>query len=524
MRYGLARGGGAFHICIMRTLVVLCFGALLGIVGLPYLLIRQPGLPAGTNVRSAEMPYSEAELLVDRTRWDAGRERAEIDQRIFDAMLREIDAAETFLVADFFLWNPWMGAIESGSGLRPLSEQLADALIAKRIRNPDMPMLVITDPINRLYGESEPAFFRRMAEAGIPVVFTDLDRLPDSNRLYAPQARFWKRFFQPDASARAKGRFPNPFDPEGEKLGLDQMLRLLYFKANHRKVLVAGREEAPPRLIIGSLNPADGSARHGNLAALVTGPVAFHAAESELEVARWSAENSGQVLGDRAVLERDLAGLRARLDRAGGVGEVGPGEPSVTYLSEGAIREALIEELNAAVRGTRIDAGIFYFSDRKVVGAMKSAVRRGAELRLLLDANRDAFGREKNGVPNRPLAAEFMELAAGHTVEVRWAATRGEQYHAKALRIVGPRQDLLLLGSANWTRRNLAGLNLEANLLFRHPPEIGPDFDRYFERLWSNADGITETLPYGDLAESGWSLRWKTWLYRFQEWSGASTF
>jgi len=35
---------------------------------------------------------------------------------------------------------------------------------------------------------------------------------------------------------------------------------------------------------------------------------------------------------------------------------------------------------------------------------------------------------------------------------------------------------------------------------------------------------MEESLPYADWAETGWSLRWNTWLYRFQEWSGASTF
>jgi phosphatidylserine/phosphatidylglycerophosphate/cardiolipin synthase-like enzyme len=117
-----------------------------------------------------------------------------------------------------------------------------------------------------------------------------------------------------------------------------------------------------------------------------------------------------------------------------------------------------------------------------------------------------------------------MSLSGEGRVGVRWAATHGEQYHAKVLRVVGEGPDVLCLGSANWTRRNLGDLNLEANLLFQDAAVMGQEFDAYFESLWTNADGYEESLPYADWAEEGWSLRWKTWLYRFQEWSGDSTF
>jgi hypothetical protein len=52
-----------------------------------------------------------------------------------------------------------------------------------------------------------------------------------------------------------------------------------------------------------------------------------------------------------------------------------------------------------------VDAAVFYFLDRCIVKAFTGAIQRGAQVRLLLDANRDAFGREKNGIPNREVAA-----------------------------------------------------------------------------------------------------------------------
>ena len=503
----------------MRMLFLICIGALLGVTLLPYLLFRQKELPPGTDLKSPGFSFNTARLLIDHTAWDASREAYVQTHRIFDTILREIETAETFIIADFFLWNPWRGAVEPSGDLRPLAQELADALIKKRIDNPGMPILVITDPINRIYGDQDPHFYERMAAANIPVIFTDLAQLPDSNRLYAPQAAFWSQYL-PSSDKRL---VPNPFDAEGEKLTMPQLGRLLYFKANHRKVLITGYREAAPRLLMGSFNPADGSAHHSNLAALVDGAVAIYAAHSELRVADWSCADPGQVQGGQAPAAAEtIAAIRALLPEPDALPTVPSVESSVAYRSEGAIRDELVLQLNRAGQGDRIDAGIFYFSDRKVVAALKEAVARGAQVRLLMDANRDAFGRAKNGIPNRTVAAELIE--AGGQIEIRWAATHGEQFHAKVLRIQGAQQDLLFLGSANWTRRNLANLNLEANLLFQNSPELTREFDRYFETLWANGAGNLETQPYEEWAESGWSLRWKTWVYRFQEWSGASTF
>jgi phosphatidylserine/phosphatidylglycerophosphate/cardiolipin synthase-like enzyme len=513
----------------MRLIFWILFGALLGVAALPYLLFRQQALPAGTNWESPPFEFDQAQLLIDRTAWDAGAGQPVRQQTIFDQILAEIEQAETFLIVDYFLWNPWRGAVEASGELRPLAQELADALLRKRIQNPDMPILVITDPINRIYGAHAPEYFEQLAGAGIPVVYTDLSQLPDSNRVYAPQAWFWKQYLPGEDPAQARRLVPNPFDPAGQNLTLPELGRLLYFKANHRKVLVAGRRDAPARLLIGSLNPADGSAHHSNLAVVVDGAVAIYAAHSELLVAEWSsapADREADEIGEPAALSV-IAAIRQRLPEVEALPAARPGRPTVTWLSEGAIQEALVAELARAEPGSRIDAGIFYFSDRSVVEAFKAAIERGAQVRLLMDANRDAFGREKNGIPNRTVAAELMALGAetgNGSVEVRWAATRGEQYHAKVLRIRGAQQDVLCLGSSNWTRRNLANLHLEANVLFSNAPKLHATFDRYFETVWGNTEGYEESLPYREWAETGWSLRWKTWLYRFQEWSGASTF
>ena len=491
-----------YFMVIVKWLLV---GVLLVGVLLPFLLYRRPQLPAGTNIKSPAYAFSNAELLIDWTLRRSGSEDQPVHV-IFDAMLEQIEAAETFLILDFFLWNPWRGAIEADHELRPLSVELAQALLRKRQAHPELPILVITDPINKIYGRHEPAYFAELRLAGVTVVYTDLKKMPDSNRFYAPLADFWSRLL-PDWR---RPLLPNLLDPHGEPMTLRELGHLLHLKANHRKVLVCGLH-GNTRLLIGSLNPSDGSAGHSNLALLVEGPVGRFAALSELAVAEWSA-------GGETSVSTCLRKIRSLLPEEGSAATVGP---SVAWRSEGQIREELLEQLSQAGAGVQIDIALFYLSERRVVKALKEAAQRGATLRVLLDPNKDAFGRVKNGIPNRPVAAELMALHDAHGLTVRWADTRGEQFHGKALRVLGPGRDLLFLGSGNWTTRNIGNSNLEANLLLQGAGEAGRRFDEFFETIWTNRGGIEASLSYEVWADE--SL-WKRWFYRFQEWSGASTF
>ena len=73
-------------------------------------------------------------------------------------------------------------------------------------------------------------------------------------------------------------------------------------------------------------------------------------------------------------------------------------------------------------RNTEIDIAMFYLSDRKVIRAIKSALKKGAQVRLLLDQNLNAFGFKKNGIPNRAVADELMSLDASNALSIRWAS------------------------------------------------------------------------------------------------------
>ena len=132
-------------------------------------------------------------------------------------------------------------------------------------------------------------------------------------------------------------------------------------------------------------------------------------------------------------------------------------------LTENKIKKHLLSEIKALTQGGQIWIGMFYLADRQVIEELLLAAERGVEIRLVLDANKDAFGLEKNGIPNRPVANELYEKSAGK-IKIRWYKTHGEQYHTKLVFLKGRGRSVIFGGSANLTRRNLDDYNLETDI------------------------------------------------------------
>jgi phosphatidylserine/phosphatidylglycerophosphate/cardiolipin synthase-like enzyme len=509
-------------------------GALIGLLVLllliPHFLHRRLPFPPGFEVKSLPTPTHPdgINLQVDSTFQDRSSEKRIIRQTIFDDILSMIKRADRFIYIDMFLWNPWKGSVPES--YRALSTELARALIEKKRRLPGIDILVLTDPINRIYGQHEPAYFSDMADAGIPVVFTPLKHLPDSNRFYAAYWNLAERFLLDLPLIQRftdRPMLDNPFEIGGPRISLRQFGRMLLFKANHRKVVITGSSTPSLEMAVGSLNPADGSSAHSNLSLNVAGRAAYEALRTELDLALWAAgQNHSIQNGMRAETIRAIANIqRAAVALTQGMG-TGSHPATVQWLTEGSIADRLLDILSGTERGDEIRIAMFYLSDRGIIGALRDAALKGGKLRIILDANRDAFGMRKIGIPNRQVAAELMTLSDKADIQIRWADTHGEQFHTKAVSISNERtgKSILLAGSANWTKRNLRNLNLEANLLIEGAPKIVGQYNGYFEGAWSNSDGLGYTLPFETWEETGWTLWWKTRLYRFQEWSGMCTF
>ncbi len=467
--------------------------------------------PEAVAMSSVSRPANEVRFLADTSWMDESGNR-QIQQQIFDAVFELIDESHHFLLIDMFLFNDWQGP--AAETHRALSAELTAAVVARKQQRPTMPVVFITDPVNSIYRGLDSIHLAELREAGVLVVETDLTKLQDSNAIYSG---IWRTLIKPFGNAKAD-TIQNPLG-DG-RVSLRSVLTMANFKANHRKLIIAGREEGSNKAIIMSANPHDGSSAHRNVAMAFTGEAVIDLLQSELALLKLSAEYNDQLATEKVIAQlNELEVTNSNNDSL----QHATDAASLSVLNESRIRDQIIQTLDRAGEGVSIDLLMFYLSDRGIIKAMTAAQQRGANLRVMLDANKDAFGRTKNGVPNRPVAAELV--AAG--IPVKWCATNGEQCHAKMLLWSGVGDDPrhgLLLGSGNYTRRNLKDFNLETNVLLVAPAEHEAIMQarKYFLDQWDdNIPGRTYSYHYDKYADA--SLRLKL-EYRLREATGFGTF
>ena len=469
-------------------------------------------LPPGTHISSPwrQVAADNVAFIADITAADAYG-RPVMSQAIFDQVLGIIRSAKRFLVLDYFLFNADRGATSTEAPARALSSQLRDALIEARSANPDLRVLFITDPINDVYGGEPSADLEMLRAAGIDVVVTDLDKLRDSNWIYSSAWRLTLGWW--NHGTIGAGWLPNPFDEDSRPVTFGAWARLANLKANHRKVIIGDDGRGQLTGVVASANPHDASSAHSNVAAKLSGATLAPLLESEFAVARFSGWQGVIALDPQpeSPPEDSTKLLTGQFVRT-------------QVITEGAIRNAIVERVNSAVRGESIDIAMFYVAERMIVDALLAASQRGVNIRLILDPNKDAFGHEKNGLPNRPVASELIAASDGQ-IHVRWYRTHGEQFHTKLTMIYGADRLWMTLGSANLTRRNVGDYNLEANVAIeaaRSSPLATQVLD-YYDALWNNraALGIEYTADYDVYADPSQA---HYWLARIMESTGLSSF
>lgn len=446
-------------------------------------------LPEGLDY-TGKLRHANVEFLVDQTYIDT-QGKQQVDQKIFKTVLDLIDQAQSMIVLDMFLFNQEVGGSQQEH--EKLTQTLTDALVRKRLQNPNIEIKLITDPINSVYGGIAPEQYYQLRQGGVDVIETDLAPLRASNPLWSG---LWYMCCQGLGNNTEKGWLPNPFG-EG-KVTLRSYLNLFNFKANHRKTMVVNTPEGW-KTLVSSMNPHDGSSRHSNVALLVNGHTAVDVLQTEQTVAQMSkGEISNLIIGEFEA-DKNL--------------------PQVQVLTEQAIFDGVLALIESAQAKDHLDLAMFYLSERNIVKALIAAKDRGVNVRVLLDPNKDAFGHEKNGIPNRQVASELHQAG----VNVRWCNTQGEQCHGKMILKWNQQNAELILGSANFTARNLKNYNLETDLRVignAHAP-VFVDAQVYFNTAWSNLNGRTMSVAYDQYADES---KFKYWIYRFMEWSGLSTF
>lgn len=447
---------------------------------------RYRRLPAGISMEGKVHRVEAVEFLADLRCCRNGSLVHE--QNIVPRLLSIIKNARQYLVLDIFLLTDR----DNRQGLYPhISGLVVEALLDRKKSCPAMQITVITDEINTCYGATPSPLHAKLKSAGIQVILTDLTRLRDSNCAFSG---LWRLLFQ-WFGTRGYGWLPSPFNAGAPRVPLRAYLKMMNFKANHRKVLASEREA-----LVASANLDDAGAFHANIAFVVRGGILADILRAEKAV----AEFSGGTL------------LLPVLPPAESAGDL-----ELVYLTEGKIKKYLIEALQACGQGDAVCLGMFYLAEKDVVENLVAAAGRGSAVRIVLDPNKDAFGRKKGGMPNRQVAGQLVEKSH-NGIKVRWYETHGEQFHAKLTCIFKREQAIIIGGSANLTRRNLGDFNLESCLAIRAPAgsAVARDVAGYFERIWHNAGGRftveVSAYPAGPF--------WKGLLVRFLERSGMCTF
>lgn len=449
-------------------------------------------IPRGTSYKGKEMQDTRIKFLYDLSY--VQDEKSIREQNIFNAQLELIEDAEEFIILDMFLFNDDYNR-KFKMEYPSISRQLTDSLIEKKRNNPNMKILFITDEINNYYGLYKSPYIGELEDHGIHVIITELENMRDSNPIYSG---IWRTGFKWFPTA-GKGWLPNPFRPDAKKFTLRGYLKLLNFKANHRKIIVSEKDA-----IISSMNPHDASGYHSNIGFKINGNILYDIILSEMEVARLSGYDGEwdfkPILNSNETQEELMV---------------------ANLITEGKIRHSIIEEIENSHKGDKITIGMFYLSHRGIIKGLIDAANQGVDVKIVLDPNKDAFGIQKNGIPNRQVAYELKKKSKD-SIEIRWYDTHGEQFHSKILLVEKKDKAIIIGGSANMTRRNINDYNLESNIRIETSKnsQLYMDVVEYFNRIWNNKDG-QYTIEYDKYSENS---PIKSIIYRFQEWSGMCTY
>lgn len=449
-------------------------------------------LPGGVSKWFESSKTNDVKLLVDKTY--EKENHMYYNHEIFNEQLKTIQEADDFIILDMFLFN---NTYDGQKNFTKLTETLTQALIDKKKESPNIRIYMLTDPINSFYGSYTPEHYRKLRDNGIALYETNLVKLRDSNPLYSGLWRPTLRWF----GNNENGIITNIFSKDAPNVTVRGFGRLLNMKANHRKTLVT--EDAA---IISSSNPHDPSAHHQNIAVKVTGKLQEDLIKSEVSALNMSGSKLSA--SDFNITHRAYS---SDMDY------------TTTLVTEGKIKAALLEQINMTKTGDRVKMGMFYLSDRDIIKALIKASKRGVGIQMILDVNKEAFGKEKPGIPNKPVAHELISKS-NDRIQVKWAVSHGEQFHAKytLFQYKDSKTSTLVLGSANLTRRNIGDYNMETDVIIsgRSNLPVFHRLNREFSAMWNNEEAYV-TDDYEVRKDPSFI---KDVIYRVQEFTGISSF
>jgi len=453
----------------------------------------------------------QVHLYANYCGWDPQENERVVHTQIGDKVIDMVKSADELIVGTFFLFDNLYAYEPAGDYV----DELADMLIAKKREIPSIRIVLMLDLIHKGWAHRRSKVVDRLVAAGVDVFYSDLLETRSAQRL-----GIWEGLNeigrQGDLATdgvlavpwNLAGLIPLPFVLDDEVTTVATAMNASLFKANHRKALVV-KHQGVYEALITSWNPHNPSLLHENHAISVTGPLACYMYEMLREDVRKSLalERDYVQVPENAsdYLQRKLPALPESSWKVSDTAATASStEPQAAIATEEAIEPILMQWLANVQPDDRVRIQMFYLSRVPVVNAiLDAAARTRYPIRLLLDPNRTGINYAKDGTPNAQVAAYLLERARLENVgiEIRWYSTHGEQNHAKAFTITNEKTGkyLMSLGSANWTRKNLGGINLEDNIFIRNSAELNRHFNAFFDDLWFNEeDGIEYSVAWDD--------------------------
>ncbi len=387
-----------------------------------------------------QVPESSIEFLYDLTYKD---ENGIIvyEQEIFDRIFEIIDSAENFIIADFFLFKSSEKQVH-----RNLAEELTSHLINKKKQNPKMPIYFTTDYLNEMNFDNR--HLERLKQEGIIVKY------------YSPH--------------KTKN-----FD---EETWVNSFWKLFRGRLNHRKLIIADSKDKIVSLIT-SANPHDESSAHSNVAVYI---------EEKIWKDIYDFEN-----GLGLIDEKEFEGFFEN------VSESQSGNISVQFLADNALVNSFMSEIDNTEKGESIEIMVFYLSSKKIIGKLISASERGVDIKIVLDQSINAFGKKKNGIPNKPVAEIITQKSKGK-IPIRWYDSHGEQFHVKMTIIKKKNnQSIVFLGASHLVNYEVINYNSQADvkIVADRNSKLIKETEGFFERIWENKAG-KYTVEYEEFRDN----------------------
>jgi phosphatidylserine/phosphatidylglycerophosphate/cardiolipin synthase-like enzyme len=428
-----------------------------------------------------------------------------------------IEAARSSIVLQMYMFagNGETEALCRREGAFPYARTVAEWLVARRQRSPELDIVVVLDTqtlddARWTRNKAGPLTRQILADAGIPVLHANLFGTAfDPARRFPPAARLHRgerwRAVPADAYGRAQQRWQTWHNVEDHRknLVIDEGAWAAVTSHNFLDVAADWHENL---FLVGA--PAAGAVWEQARAAIVAAlelPQRLDAVSRARVASLAAREPSPPRPFERA---EPVAALRALGDPTA-VGAVS--EAPVEVLTTHEIRPRLIESLRAVGPGDRVRAASAWFSDAELLTAFTAAAEQGADVAILID--------DLVSLPLGAVDAWFVQKLANLRVIERARAiagprfalrihpsARGQMMHLKTAAFVGPGGAYLVGGQANYTPNSFSGAWLETGLVV-HDDAATEAFLAQFAALWD-----VSAPPPPDNAPGRYARRALLWL------------